>query len=631
MSRRTTIAVALVAVVAAVGSACTSRGDPPRPSGAAPPPVAAKIAFFQDLSVPAATQVVTPSYLALRLALAGAAEHGALSVVPEVEAMDAEGDPERAIELAREVVADPSFVAAVIAPFWSEPAAVGDILDAAGISTLSLSGLDATLSRRGWSNWRRLVPGIGRQALSMATALRGVAEPRSGLCLAGDGSPYAASVTRLLTMDLGAASVDATTTVVEESSAADAVAHMAAAGCGVVGWTGFADGATWLRTTMSTDGMGRVPFLGMDAMKTDSYLTSTAGNGEGTVVTCGCVDLATSAAPEAGRFIHDFQSEYGSPPGVYAAEAWDAGGMLVAAFAAGEADRGGVARQLSLLDPYHGLVTTYLFTPDRELDPASTEVRLFRGEGVRWVPVGGVGARADLPLVTPGYLSMSACRDGRPFAYSERSRPRGFDVELGGLIARRLGLSLSWTGLPCRAAIDAVTAGTLDAVFAPVSGVVQGTPTSRIALSLHAALVTTTEAAAGAGRILDQLGEGDVVAVVGDRQTRVWARASIPVTGAALLGVKDPAVAYRGVTNGRYTAVVDQEPHAWASVERRPDLAVAQSVDIGGHDVIVAKGPDAILVAAIDEVLGRLIRDGRYALLFAKYFPGVPVPRETGS
>ena len=45
----------------------------------------------------------------------------------------------------------------------------------------------------------------------------------------------------------------------------------------------------------------------------------------------------------------------------------------------------------------------------------------------------------------------------------------------------------------------------------------------------------------------------------------------------------------------------------------------------------MARGPDAILVAAIDEALGRMIRIGRYALLFAKYFPGTPIPRETGT
>jgi len=80
-----------------------------------------------------------------------------------------------------------------------------------------------------------------------------------------------------------------------------------------------------------------------------------------------------------------------------------------------------------------------------------------------------------------------------------------------------------------------------------------------------------------------------------------------------------------------FTALADVEPEAWRAIERRPSLRVAQSVDVGAHDVFVATGPDARLVAAIDGSLARLIRVGRYGLLFAKYFPGTPLPSETGS
>ena len=34
-------------------------------------------------------------------------------------------------------------------------------------------------------------------------------------------------------------------------------------------------------------------------------------------------------SPESRRFIHDFQSRYGSPPGAFGAEGWDVGGMLL--------------------------------------------------------------------------------------------------------------------------------------------------------------------------------------------------------------------------------------------------------------------------------------------------------------
>jgi ABC-type amino acid transport substrate-binding protein len=217
--------------------------------------------------------------------------------------------------------------------------------------------------------------------------------------------------------------------------------------------------------------------------------------------------------------------------------------------------------------------------------------------------------------------------------YTVGGRPTGFDVELAAAIARKLGLTLSWRDLPCRAALRAVSEGKLDAVLAPAADVGQGTPTSGIALSLHVALVTTKAQAhePGGGTVLDRLGPHDQVAVVRSPETVPWAHETLESTGAQIQLTTDRRAAYEALVAGTITAVADAEPDAWGAIERRPTLRVAQSVDVGAHDVFVAKGPDAVLVAAIDQALARLIRVGRYTLLFATYFPGTPVPPETGT
>jgi ABC-type amino acid transport substrate-binding protein len=110
-----------------------------------------------------------------------------------------------------------------------------------------------------------------------------------------------------------------------------------------------------------------------------------------------------------------------------------------------------------------------------------------------------------------------------------------------------------------------------------------------------------------------------------------WANSDLRATGAEVRFTADRQTAYEELVAGSVTAVADVEPEAWHAIERRRSLRVAQSIDVGAHDVFVAKGPDARLVAAIDESLARLIRVGRYALLFAKFFPGTPLPSETGS
>ena len=590
-----------------------------------------KIAFLHDMSVLGSSQIVAPSLLGLELAIKEAVDRGDLHVIPEVVGLDTEGDPAQAIELAQEVAADPTYVAAVIGPFWSEPPAVGDVLDAAGLPTLSLSNLDPSLASRGWSSWRRVVAGLPREAAELAAAIDGSPRSSTGVCLVGDGSIGAGTLTDLLTKALGEGRVAASLQLADETALGGVLDRIDRTGCGVVGWTGSGLGATLLRTGMTEAGLASVPVLGSSAMKTDAYLSTTAGAGDGTIVTCACVDLGSSTRPEARRFIHDFQSQYGTAPGVDGAEAWDVGGMLLRAFREGATTRESVSAALSASDDYSGLANTYRFTVDGELASDSSRIHLFRAEGVRWVPLGETDNGVTLPVGTPGYLSVSSCRTGRPFVYLFRGRLRGFDVELATAIAQRLHLALSWRDLSCVAALHAVAHGTLDAVLAPVDLVPQGTPTTGVALSIHVALVSTAATASGAQPLLERLGPGDVVAVVRTPESVTWADDVIAATGATLQVTSNRKTAYGALATDDVAAVVDLEPNAWAAIERRPSLRVARSLDVGAHDVFVARGPDAILVAAIDEELGRLIRNGRYALLFAKYFPGTPIPRETGT
>ncbi len=130
--------------------------------------------------------------------------------------------------------------------------------------------------------------------------------------------------------------------------------------------------------------------------------------------------------------------------------------------------------------------------------------------------------------------------------------------------------------------------------------------------------------------MFDRLGPHDVVTVVRSPEMGEWAKATLAGTGAEVVTTADRPSAYEALVAGTVTVVADLEPNAWAAIERRHSLRVAQSIDVGAHDVFVAAGPNARLAAAIDEALMRLIRVGRYALLFAKYFPGTPIPAETG-
>ena len=102
-----------------------------------------RIAFFQDLSIGYHVDLVSPSFLAFDRAVHDGTAGMDLDV--QVVQFDTGGDPGTASTFARQVVLDPTFVLAVLAPFWEEPEDVGETLARGGVPTFSLSPQSASI------------------------------------------------------------------------------------------------------------------------------------------------------------------------------------------------------------------------------------------------------------------------------------------------------------------------------------------------------------------------------------------------------------------------------------------------------------------------------------------------------
>ncbi len=355
---------------------CT--GSPP-PSHAIP---TRKVAFFQDLSIDDPLELVSPSFRALQLALV---EDGSgAPVVLRAEPFDTRGDAAVALRFARRVAADAAYVAVVVAPFWGEPAEVAAVFARAGLPVLSLSPVDPVPPSG--AVWRRLVAGQDVQAATLAAALDADTAQGGSACLGDDGSPYASGLRAMVDASLE-------TTIAarfvapphDQGSLGQAVSSIRAAHCRVVGWTGFPDGARSLRDALSSGGLVDIPIAGADAMKVRSYLTQAAG-AEGTIVTCPCADVTTSADPGAQRFVHDYQAATGLEPGPYAAEGWDAAGILLGLIEGGARTRGAVGAGLARIHDAPGVAGGYRFGSDGSVD--GSRVPTYRARGLRWVATG---------------------------------------------------------------------------------------------------------------------------------------------------------------------------------------------------------------------------------------------------
>ena len=250
---RLTLAVAVAGLLVA---ACGGAGATP---GAAALP---KVAFFEDLSVPDTLDTVLPSSMSMQAYLRAETDAGraeSFQLVP----FDTRGDPSTALEDAKTVASDPTYVAAVAAPFWIEPGPVADALAVAGIPVLNLSAVERRPSAHS-SGWVSLVAGLAAQGRLLGTLAAD--DAGSGpVCEGGDGTPWSnlvASAVRSTTPGMRPVSLP------PDAAAAASTAEQRR--CHVVLWTGFAPGAQELRAALAPP----ADLVGADGMKTWSYLSA---------------------------------------------------------------------------------------------------------------------------------------------------------------------------------------------------------------------------------------------------------------------------------------------------------------------------------------------------------------------
>lgn len=213
----------------------------------------------------------------------------------------------------------------------------------------------------------------------MADAASGAGD--EGPCVAGDGSAWSKSLQPALLRSLGA-----TEASVLPAGSPDMIAGDArTAGCRRLVWTGGTTEAAVLRDRLPRS----ITMVGSDAMRTTAYLSAATGTGADTIATCSCVDVNLSIAPAAQRFVNVYQSSSGLTPGIYAAEGWDLGGILVLLGRTGDSHRDQISAGASGVHRYVGVARTYRFGEAGGVTARSVPPKASMASGSRWVPVDG--------------------------------------------------------------------------------------------------------------------------------------------------------------------------------------------------------------------------------------------------
>ncbi|HEY3211126.1 MAG TPA: basic amino acid ABC transporter substrate-binding protein [Actinomycetota bacterium] len=232
----------------------------------------------------------------------------------------------------------------------------------------------------------------------------------------------------------------------------------------------------------------------------------------------------------------------------------------------------------------------------------------------------------------PGFLTVGSCLNYKPFEFYEGNTLKGFDVEVMQEIAKRLNLKVEWVKADFDTIFTALAAGQFDAVAAASTIKPERQQVVDFSDPYYNARQSLTVNTSKTPDITstDQLTSGQVVGVQKGTTGKDWAEANLGTKGIKVKTFTEITDAFTDLEAGQIVGIINDEPSSQSEVESRPGLKVVQPIDTGEfYGIAVGKDHKDIL-DAINKSLKAMIDDGTYKTIFAKYFPGVPVPPQFG-
>jgi len=247
----------------------------------------------------------------------------------------------------------------------------------------------------------------------------------------------------------------------------------------------------------------------------------------------------------------------------------------------------------------------------------------------------GSASGASFQTIKPGFLSIGSCLDFPPFESVKNGQPTGFDVELAEAIAAKLGYDkdhVTWVKANFNTIFTAVANGQFDAVAAAVTatGTLGAKRAQTVAFSNYyydsrQSLSVNTTATPDITST-DQLGSGDTVGVQKGTTGEQWAKDNLEPKGVAIKSFTSATDAFRDLSAGNVTGVINDETASYGIVATMTDVKVVEPIDTNERYAFAFAPTSTALVAAWNDGFRQVIDDGEYATIFAKYFPGTPVP-----
>jgi len=273
---------------------------------------------------------------------------------------DTEGDPQKATQVAPQIVGDDSVIGLLGPAFSGETAATGDVFNQAGLLSLTASATNPDLTGNGWTNFYRGLANDAVQGPAVAAYLTGTAGFEN-VCVITDNSDYGIGLAEQITTGLGdAANPDcasevkagdkdfsATVQIVSGADDADAIFY--------AGY--YAEAAPLVQQLR--DGGVEIPFVSADGTNDPQFVSQAGAASEGAILSCPC-------GPAPDEFAAEYEEVNGQAPGVYSVEGYDLTTIMLSGIASGVTDRAGLIEYVKNYSG-DGLARTYEWDDTGEL------------------------------------------------------------------------------------------------------------------------------------------------------------------------------------------------------------------------------------------------------------------------
>ena len=280
----------------------------------------------------------------------------------ELKTFDTEGDPQKATQVAPQIVGDATVLGLLGPAFSGETNATGSIFNQAGLLSLTASATNPDLTSNGWTTFYR---GLANDAIQGPAVAKYLVDTLGyeKVCVVADNTDYGIGLAEQITEGLGAAADSSCAAEVKtgDKDFAATVQIISGADADAIFYAGYYAEAAPFAQQLRDAGVD-IPFVSADGVNDPQFVSQAGAASEGAILSCPC-----GPAPE--EFAAEYEASAGQAPGVYSTEGYDLMTIMLTGVDSGITDRAGLVEYVKNYDG-PGLARNYKWGPTGELESA---------------------------------------------------------------------------------------------------------------------------------------------------------------------------------------------------------------------------------------------------------------------